>query len=261
MTRTIIITGASSGIGYALAEHLASLGHAVIATGRNKESLSQLQQLHPNQISTVIADLNTTDDLSKIQRALSHNQTEIHLIHNAGIAKPALLENMTENEWDEHATVNLKSPLFLTKLLLPNLKNGGRVLNISTGVAHRPLIGFPAYGITKAAFFNFKEYGNTEFNKYDISFGSAMPGIVDTPIQEHLRDYPADQFPAVELFRGFKQRDELLSPNTAAKFLAWLLLNTTKDQFVKGDWDIYDSSHHQFWATQGEVKDRNMKSS
>ena len=259
MIKTILITGATSGIGFALAENLAKSGRKIIATGRNENALSKLHQLYPNNITPVTADISKQDDLVKIKQAVNQNQTGIYIVHNAGIANPALLENISEEDWDQHYLVNLKAPVFLTKMLLPQLKQGGRILNISTGVAHRPLIGFPAYGITKAALLMMKEYCNVEFGKEGIAFGSAMPGIVDTPIQAHLREFTSDEFPAVDLFKGFKQRDELLSPQTAAKFLSWLLLETSKEEFIKGDWDIYDASHRSHWASQGDVKERNMK--
>lgn len=56
------------------------------------------------------------------------------LIQHAGIAVPAFLEDMSEDEWDLHFLTNTKAAIFLAKLLLPHLKNGGRVLNVSTGL-------------------------------------------------------------------------------------------------------------------------------
>ena len=58
--------------------------------------------------------------------------------------------------------VNLKALFFITKLLRPYLKNGGRVLHVSTGLAHQALPGFVAYGVSKAAFLMLKEYCNAE---------------------------------------------------------------------------------------------------
>ena len=259
MSKTIIITGASSGIGKALALHLAKSGHKIIAVGRNETALAELSQAAPDRIIPVVADLTRTDDLTKIQRALSPDDKGIYLVHNAGVAVPALLQDMTEDSWDQHYLVNTKAPVFLTKLLLPNLKDGGRVLNISTGLAHGTLPGFSAYGVSKAALYLMKEYLNAELQDMDIACGSAMPGIVDTPIQEQIRTTSITKFPAVGLFQGFKQRDELLAPETAAKFLAWLLIQSEKEQFMKSDWDIYDTSHHPHWANNSEVKIRNNK--
>ncbi len=256
MPKTIIITGASSGIGKALALYLSQSGHKVIAVGRNKEALEKLARLNPENTKIVVADITKTEDRVKIKNALQPDESGIYLVHNAGIAIPALLTDLTEEEWDQHYLVNTKAPVFLTQLLLPHLENGGRILSVSTGLAHGTLPGFSAYGVSKAALYMLKEYCNIELNDRDIAFGSAMPGVVDTPIQEHIRSTSALKFPAVELFQGFKKRDELLDPLTAAKFLAWVLADTHKEQFKKGEWDIYDPLHQAHWASGCELKKR-----
>ena len=254
--KKIIITGASSGIGLALAEHLSSLGHHVIAVARRREPLETLQKSYPLNITIVIADITKTDERLKIKDRLTIEDTGVYLIHNAGIAIPRLLSDISETEWDQHYLTNTKAPLFLTQLLLPHLKNGGRVLHISSGLAHTPSSAMAAYGVSKAALLMSKEYFNAELNQQGIHYASAMPGVVDTPIQTHLRSCDSKQFPAVEAFLGFFQRGELLHPRTAAKFLSWLLLHVDDDQFAQGDWNIYDTGHHEYWAMPGEVKQR-----
>lgn len=259
--KTIIITGASSGIGWALATHFAKIGHQIIAVGRNADQLKKLKNLFPENMRIVIADLKNVQDRIKIKNILSVQAQGVYLIHNAGIAVPSTLTNMTEKIWDNHYLTNIKAPVFLTQLLLPNLKNGGRILSVSTGLAHHPLPGFSAYGTTKAAFYMLKEFFNAEFKNEDIAWGSAMPGIVDTPLQEHLRAYDSQDFPAVNLFRGFQERNELLSPLSVAKFLAWLLLESPLEQFKNNDWNIYDEFHHPHWVKDSnEIKEREYHS-
>ena len=254
--KKIIITGASSGIGKALAEHLLSLGHHVIAVARRHEPLERLQKLYPSTMETVISDITQPNDRLKIKEILTPQDTGNILIHNAGIAVPRLLTEISENEWDQHYITNIKAPLFLNQLLLPNLKDGGRILSVSSGLAHTAAPGMAAYGISKAALFKLKDYCNTEFKQYGIHSGSAMPGVVDTEIQTHLRSCDLKQFPAVDTFHGFFHRGELLKPKTAAKFLSWLLLNVGDEQFMQGDWNIYDEWHHRSWAKPGEVIQR-----
>lgn len=257
MQKKIIVTGASSGIGRALTIHLASNNHLVIAIARNIKALQTLQNLYPNNISVVAADITKKEDRLKIKHTLAPEDTGIFLVHNAGIATPDRLTNISEKTWDEHHNTNLKAPLFLTQALWSHLKDGGRVLHVSSGLAHNPLPGMGAYGTSKAALLMMKSYLNSEqdSNK-DTLFGSAMPGIVDTPIQTHLRMHDATKFPATNTFHGFFNRGELLPAQTAAKFLTWLLMTTNDEEFILGDWNIYDVSHHKYWAEPGEVIQR-----
>ena len=253
--KTIIITGASSGIGRALALHLASAEHNIIAIARRRELLEELHNLYPNNIKIVVADITKANERQKIKNILT-DERGIYLVNNAGIAIPKKLSLITEKEWDQHYLTNIKSAVFLTQLLIPHLKNGGRVLNISSGLAHTPCAGMAAYGVAKSALLMFKEYCNAELLEQDIAFASAMPGIVSTPIQEVLRSYDVEHFPSSKIFLGFFQRGELLNPITSAKFLAWLLLQVEKQKFINGDWNIYDTTHHAYWAEPGEVKQR-----
>ena len=252
----VVITGSSSGIGLALAEHFAKLGFTIIAVGRRNELLQALKSRYPENIIPIIADITKSEERSKIKAALTEQDTSCILIHNAGIAFPRLIESISEEEFDAHYAINVKAPLFLTQLLLPHLKNGGRILQISSGLAHNPMPAMSAYGTSKAALFRLKEYFNEEFKQLNIYCGSAMPGIVDTPIQTELRATEAHVFPAVNTFHGFFQRGELLKPQTAAKFLSWLLLDVENEQYTLGDWNIYDKTHHAYWAEPGEVVQR-----
>ena len=93
--KKIIITGTSSGIGLALTEHFASLGHHVIAVTRRQEALEILQQSYPLNITIVIADVTKTNERLNIKQALSTEDTGVFLIHNAGIAIPRLLSEVS----------------------------------------------------------------------------------------------------------------------------------------------------------------------
>ena len=115
-----------------------------------------------------------------------------------------------------------------------------------------------AYGVSKAAILHWKEFCNGELASHGIFFGSVKPGVVDTRIQESLGNCDPSEFPAANIFKGFHDRGELLAPDTAAKFLAWLVLKADGDAFTKGDWDIYDLSHRELWASAGEIKDREL---
>lgn len=252
----IIITGATSGIGLALTEHFAQRHFTVVAIGRRQSLLQALQDKYATRIIPVKADITKPEERAHIHTVLTAQDKACFLIHNAGLAIPCPIVSMTEELFDLHHHLHVKAPLFLTQSLLPHLKNGGRILHISSGLAHYPMPAMSAYGTSKAALFRLKEDFNEEFKSLDIHCGSAMPGVVDTPIQTELRACTASQFPSVQTFQGFFQRGELLTPQTAAKFLSWLLLQVENEPFTRGDWDIYDTTHHPYWASPGEVVQR-----
>jgi UDP-N-acetyl-2-amino-2-deoxyglucuronate dehydrogenase len=256
----IIITGATSGIGLSLAEHFAEQGFIIVAIGRRDELLQALRDKYPENIIPIMADITKSEGRANIKAVLTKQDTRCVLVHNAGIAYPRLIESMTEEEFDLHHALHVKAPLFLTQLLLPHLRNGGRILQISSGLAHNPMPAMSAYGSSKAALFRLKDYFNEEFKQLDIHCGSAMPGVVDTPIQTELRACSTSQFPSVNAFHGFFQRGELLKPQTAAKFLSWLLLSVENERFTQGDWNIYDKGHQVYWAAPEEVVQRQKTS-
>ncbi len=252
--KTVIITGASRGIGRALSIKFASMGHRVIAVARNERLLKSLQALYPHLIEIIDGDMTQDQDRQKIKNSIT--EKGIFLIHNAGVAIPSPLRVMDNSILDLHYELHVKAPLRLTQLLLPHLEDGGRVLHISSGLAHHPLPGMAAYGITKSALLMLKEYFNAEFQAQNVVFGSVMPGIIETDIQKNLRLANKNQLPSLNIFQGFFNRSELLPPQIAAKFIAWLMLTQENESFSKGDWNIYDTWHHQFWAESGEVIQR-----
>ena len=80
-----------------------------------------------------------------------------------------------------------------------------------------------------------------------ILIGSAKPGIVDTPMQEQIRNLDDNEFPMLEKFRSFKHQNELLDPNEVSRFLTWLLLESETEQFSHEDHDVRDETLKPFW--------------
>ena len=126
--------------------------------------------------------------------------------------------------------------MFLTQLLLPNLTNGSRVLNISSGLAHFAFAGAGAYSVSKAGLHMLYQIWNEEFAARGILAGSVQPGIVDTEMQDTLRS--DKDFINQSFFLSLKQENKLTSPDEVAKVLSWMLLTMKKEQFIEKDWRI-----------------------
>ena len=161
---TIMITGASSGIGAALVQEFSERNWRVIAIARRESLLLALHQKFPKQVSVVCADITTQSGLENILKVLSPYDTGIYLVHNAGTAEPQPLNDMDEALWDRHFALNVRAPMILTKMLLPYLK-GGRVLNISSSAAHTPISGMAPYACSKAAFLMLTRQWSAELSR------------------------------------------------------------------------------------------------
>lgn len=136
MTKTILITGATDGIGLLTAQKLAMLGHNLLLHGRNRGKLDKVQSELRNsfpqtQLSTYIADLS---DLSAVHALASSVKTDHKnldvLINNAGILKTP--QTLTNDGLDIRFVVNMLAPLYLTEQLLPLIPQTGRILNLSS---------------------------------------------------------------------------------------------------------------------------------
>lgn len=250
---TVLITGASSGIGKSVAVKAARLGHDVIAVGRRHDALIATQQEVPNKIHIISADIAEEGARQRVVEAVVTYAKPFYVLHNAGIANPmAMLGDIPLADWRYQMAVNLEAPCFLTQALLPQL-SGGRVMHVSSGLAHHPLPGVSSYCLSKAALYMLYQCLREELKDRDIAVGSMNPGPVDTGMQIQLRQADASKLPVVELFINMKQQGQLLPPAIVADFILWLFFEVSKEQFSAKEWDVRDTTHHHQW-----LKDKNV---
>ncbi len=235
-----IVTGAGSGIGRALSIELASHHQInVLAVGRRLQNLQETQQQNPQRITVLQADVANEAGREQIFRQMERLGRVAFLIHNAAQLQPVKpLSKVTLEEWRSHFAVNVEGPLFLTQKILPLMETDGRILHISSGAAHHPYAGWGAYCTSKAALFMLYQVLNRELNEQNIWVGSLRPGVVNTPMQDEVRQARREEFPALERFIQLKKEGKLLPPGVVAQFIAQVLLTTSNEQFVQKEWDI-----------------------
>jgi benzil reductase ((S)-benzoin forming) len=239
-----IVTGGGTGIGRALAQALAERGKKVLIVGRREELLAETAASSP-LISFLCADIANQKGRKKVAAALQHMISVAGLIHNAGTIEPiAPVATVDETSWRRILDTNLNGPLFLTQMLLDKLKHG-RVLHIGSGAAYFPVTGWAAYCVSKAALSMLTRCWQLESRT--TAFSSVMPGIIDTDMQGIIRNARFMDEEKRHFFHLLKSEGRLLTPETVALFLCWLLLDVAKEKFISQEWDIYDSSHHQSW--------------
>lgn len=205
--KTILITGASSGIGRALCEMLVTRGTNVLGVTRNPSGLSE-------DISPIVADLTKREDISSIFQGLGKIDA---LINCAGVAYLSRIIDGNPTDWEEMWRVNVMALTLCCQLSLKHFPaTGGRIVNVSSLSGHRvpPTGGF--YAPTKFAVRAVTDALRSELKAAGspIQVGSVSPGFVDTPMLE-------------QYFRG---REESLSKTRAAMRMldphdvAWAIL-------------------------------------
>ncbi|MDH4556867.1 SDR family oxidoreductase [Pseudomonas sp. BN417] len=192
MTRKIaLITGASRGLGKSMAQHLAAQGIDIIGTYHSKledaESLSRdIMDLggHAAMLQLDVGKCATFDafvaSLGRLLKNEFGRDTVDFLVNNAGIGIHASFAETTEEQFDQLVNVQLKGPFFLTQKLLPLIADGGRILNISTGLARFALPGYAAYAAMKGGIEVLTRYQAKELGARGISVNVLAPGAIET---------------------------------------------------------------------------------
>jgi NAD(P)-dependent dehydrogenase (short-subunit alcohol dehydrogenase family) len=194
-----LITGGTTGIGFATARLLHEKGYAVLVTGTNPETLRAAKQSLPSEVAVLRADARSLSDAARIADELKQRFGRVDFAYlNAGVSRMLPLEEVDEAFFDEHFDTNVKGALFTLQKILPLLSNGGSVL-FTTSVG--ALQGIPNYSValaTKGATAAFVPALAAELAPRGIRVNAIRPGPIDTPAFDKL-GLPA------EAIAGFRQ--------------------------------------------------------
>ncbi|MGA6175070.1 SDR family NAD(P)-dependent oxidoreductase [Streptomyces sp. NPDC012600] len=180
--RTVVVTGGGTGIGRAAALSFAALGAAsVIVTGRRKERLDEVAELHP-AIVPVTADVTTREGARAVADAVStHGGALDVLVHNAGVFRFTPLSALDAGTAREVLDTNVLGPVLLTAELLPLLRSPGAALVlVSSRGGHNPGVDSSLYSASKAAVDSFTRSWAAELAPRGIRVNAVAPGFVRT---------------------------------------------------------------------------------
>lgn len=191
MTKIVLITGASRGLGKNMALHLADQGRDIILTynSNQQEADSVVKAIEAMGRKAIALQLNVRKSESFIdfsnqvkQQLQTHWQRDHfdYLINNAGTGIYKTFVETTEADFDQMSDEHIKGPFFLTQKLLPLIKDGGRILNVSSGLTRLAYPGFVAYAIMKAAVELLTLYLAKELGERQISVNTIAPGAIET---------------------------------------------------------------------------------
>ncbi|HDG1662284.1 TPA: SDR family oxidoreductase [Kluyvera ascorbata] len=189
--RIALVTGGSRGLGKNAVLKLAAQGTDIIFTYNSQRdaALEVVSEIEQTGAKAVALQLNVSDVASfatftqQVKEALNQvwgRETFDYLVNNAGIGLYASFAETSEALFDELMNIHFKGPFFLTQGLLPLIAEGGRILNVSTGLARFALPGYAAYASMKGAMEVLTRYQAKELGARGISVNSIAPGAIET---------------------------------------------------------------------------------
>jgi NAD(P)-dependent dehydrogenase (short-subunit alcohol dehydrogenase family) len=191
MTRIALITGSSRGLGKSTALNLAKKGVGAIVTyHRNAEEaakvVAEIEALGAKAVALQLdsSDIKTFDGfVVQVQKVLKDTWQTEHfdfLVNNAGTGVYASFAETTEEDFDHLMNIHVKGVFFLTQKLLPLINDGGRIVNLSSGLTRIILPGYAAYASMKGAMETLTKYMAKELGARQIAVNIVAPGAIET---------------------------------------------------------------------------------
>lgn len=190
-SKIALVTGGSRGLGKNIALRLASKGHDLIITYRSQKEeadavVSEIEKLGQKAVALPLdVSVSHTFDrfISEVSGTLKDKWQRDHfdfLVNNAGVGIHKSIELTTEEDFDTLYNIHFKGVFFLTQKSIPLLANGGRIVNISTGLTRFATPGYAAYASMKGAIEIFTKYLAKELGPKGIAANLVAPGIIHT---------------------------------------------------------------------------------
>lgn len=224
--KTIIVTGATKGLGFAITKKLIKDGYYVIGIGRKPSSEFELllEEHSPSCLKFIPFDLGNTGEIRILVREIiSSHKTIYGLVNNAAIGTDGVLATMHEADISKSLAVNLQSPIILSKYVVrPMLLAGcGRIINISSIIANTGFNGLSVYAATKAGLVGFTRSLARELGKANITVNAIAPGFMETDMTMSLQ---GDKFESIKRRTAMKN---LAKPEQVAEAVAFLLKDSS----------------------------------
>ncbi|MFE4059075.1 SDR family oxidoreductase [Streptomyces sp. NPDC059096] len=197
--RTVLITGAGSGMGRETARLLARDGATVVLVGRRQQALDEVRdtiRAEGGNALAIAADITRTEDVGRLLDRVHAELGPVDvLINNAGSSSSVLNPQwLPHDEWRQVLDVNLTAVFQLTQAVLPDMlgRGAGTIVTVSSLAAVNPnLLGGAAYGAAKAGVRNFMTFLHNTFRNQGLRAVTVLPGEADTPILDHRARPPA----------------------------------------------------------------------
>jgi 3-oxoacyl-[acyl-carrier protein] reductase len=206
-----LVTGASRGIGRAIAEKLAASDVELLLHGRDTVALAQTRKAVEPQcakVSLLIHDLATAHGVSDLIAKVGKKPIDL-LVNNAGVAVAKPFTEITPIEWEQTVGVNITAPFMLTQHFAPRMLPGSSVVNVLSIAAKSGFANWSAYCMSKFALEGFSQCVREELRDRKIRVINVYPAATDTDIWDHIE--------------GKWPRHKMISPKDVASAVAYAL--------------------------------------
>jgi len=191
-SHTVLITGASSGIGESLARCFARHGHKLVLVARSADKLhalaKRLTQAHGSAVTVMPADLSKPDAAASLAAALKRKRIDIEvLVNNAGVLEQGAFCDIPAERHQELIALNVAGLTAMLAAFVPGMRERGwgRVLNVASIAAFQPVPSLATYAATKAYVLSLTEALSEELKGTGVSVTALCPGVTATPMIDH----------------------------------------------------------------------------
>lgn len=181
--KVAVISGGTTGIGFAIARRFVAEGAYVFIFGRRQAQLDEAAELIGRNVTAIQADATKLDDLERIVATVKAQKGAVDIVvSNAALVEQASIDTLTPEHFDRTFSLNARSPVFLVQKMLPLMTRGGSIVLVSSAMHVMGIPGHTAYAATKAALRSYARTWAAEFRDRGIRVNTLSPGVTDTPM-------------------------------------------------------------------------------
>jgi NAD(P)-dependent dehydrogenase (short-subunit alcohol dehydrogenase family) len=229
--KVAVITGGSSGIGFAVAKRFVREGAYVFITGRRQEELDKAVAEIGADVTALQGDVSRNDDLDRLYAEVARQKGKIDVLFaNAGIVEPTTTEAVTEGHFDRTFDINARGVFFTVQKALSLMAQGGSIILNSSVAAHKGIPIYATYGATKAALRSYVRTWTAEFAAKGIRANLISPGPIATPIMES--QFGANTDGVMEHFKTMIPMGRIGRPEEVAAAVTFLA--SDESSFITG---------------------------
>ncbi len=190
--RTIIVTGASTGLGKAICEFYAKEGSVVCAIARSKDKLEKLEKAYSNKIFAYPADISKGEEVKNVFNQILEKYKKIDLlVNNAGVVHIGDFEEQDFDTIDQAIDINLKGTMYCSQMVIPKMikAGSGDIINVASVAATRPSPRAALYSASKHGMLGFSESISNALRPKGIRVTTLCPGGIQTPIWTEYNEH------------------------------------------------------------------------